>query len=275
MVKRRRNLYIVLAAAAMPLALLAILPSCAGLGQATPALPRRHHVVLEQLEIHSDFPLPQHHRMLDDLRSLRGSIQATLDLPSSDEPVHVYLFEDNERFQAFLRQHHPDFPTRRAFFVKSDTVLAVYAHWGDRVAEDLRHEVAHGYLHAVVPNIPLWLDEGLAEYFEVPRGGAGVNRPHVDLLVAQAKTAAWRPDLRQLERLASAAEMTQSDYAESWAWVYTMLESGTPQRQLLQRHLRSLREEGTVEPLSAQLERTVRSPETMVSEHLARLAPRN
>jgi hypothetical protein len=70
--------------------------------------------------------------------------------------------------------HHPNLPRRRAFFVETDTRLSVYAYWGDRVAEDLRHEVVHGYLHAVVPHLPLWLDEGLAEYFEVPRGLSGL-----------------------------------------------------------------------------------------------------
>ncbi len=252
--------------------MLAALHGCASMWQPTATLPRKHVNVLEQLVVHSDFPLPQHHRLLDDLRFLRTSIQATLDLPSSDEPVQVYLFEDNERFETFLRQHYPDFPDRRAFFVKSDTVLAVYAHWGDRVAEDLRHEVAHGYLHSVVPDIPLWLDEGLAEYFEVPRGGAGLNRPHVELLLAQAKSSAWQPDLRRLERLSTAAEMKQSDYAESWAWVHMLLEGGGPRRELLQRYLRALRQEGTVDPLSAQLARTGGSPEQLVSEHLARLA---
>ncbi len=49
------------------------------------------------------------------------------------------------------RANIPSFPARRAFFVETDTRLAVYAYWGDRIAEDLRHEVAHGYLHACVP----------------------------------------------------------------------------------------------------------------------------
>ena len=73
----------------------------------------------------------------------------------------------------YLTRNFPSVPSRRAFFLETDTRLAVYAHWSDRVAEDLRHEVAHGYLHSVVPGLPLWLDEGLAEYFEVPRGQNG------------------------------------------------------------------------------------------------------
>ena len=69
------------------------------------------------------------------------------------------------------------------------------------MAEDLRHEVAHGYLHAVVPNLPLWLDEGLAEYFEVPRGLDGVNRPHVDRACRRAWPTTGGPNLARLEQL--------------------------------------------------------------------------
>ena len=72
-------------------------------------------------------------------------------LPRSDEPIHVYLFENPERFQGFMRLHYPKFPDRRAFFVKTDTQLTVYAQWGDRMAEDLRHEVTHAYVHAAAP----------------------------------------------------------------------------------------------------------------------------
>ena len=53
----------------------------------------------------------------------------------------------------------PDFPQRRAIFVETDAQLAVYAHWGPHVAEDLRHETAHGYLHSSTSHLPVWLDE--------------------------------------------------------------------------------------------------------------------
>ena len=131
-----------------------------------PPLPDRHDVFLDQLVVHSNFELPGQHRLLQELNAQRTDLSSKLALPISDEPVHVYLFADAERFGQFMQRRYPNFPQRRAFFVETDTKLAVYAHWGDRVAEDLRHEVAHGYLHAVVQNLPLWLDEGLAEYFE-------------------------------------------------------------------------------------------------------------
>ncbi len=134
-----------------------------------PALPDGHDVVLDQLVVHSNFELPGQHRLLQELNAQRADVSNRLGLPISDEPIHVYLFADAGRFGEFMQLRFPTFPHRRAFFVETDTQLSVYAHWGDRVAEDLRHEVAHGYLHAVVQNLPLWLDEGLAEYFEVAR----------------------------------------------------------------------------------------------------------
>jgi hypothetical protein len=152
-----------------------------------------------------------------------------------------------------MKSRYPDLPDRRAFFVERDTALEVYAHWGDRVAEDLRHEVAHGYLHSVVPRIPLWLDEGLAEYFEVPRGLNGVNRPHVTHL-AQRLQEGWRPNLRRLEALSSAAEMDQIDYAESWAWVHLHLNSRAEHRELLRGFLKDIHEQpGNAAPLSTRI----------------------
>ncbi len=135
-----------------------------------PSLPDRHDVVLDQLVVHSNFELPGQHRLLQELNAQRADVSQRLGLPISDEPIHVYLFADAGRFGEFMQHRFPTFPHRRAFFVETDTQLSVYAHWGDRVAEDLRHEVAHGYLHSVVQNLPLWLDEGLAEYFEVGAG---------------------------------------------------------------------------------------------------------
>jgi len=245
---------------------------CAGVFKRDAELPARHALVLDQLIIHSDFNLPRQHRLLEDLRALRTSLQAKLDLKLSDEPIHIYLFEDERKFNAFCKKHFPQFPTRRAFFVQNDTSLAVYAQWGDRVAEDLRHEVAHGYLHSVMPEIPLWLDEGLAEYFETPRNAAGLNRPHVDLLMAESASGAWRPSMPRLEALNSAASMTQSDYAESWAWIHMLLETIPQRRELLQAYLKSLDANKPTESLSAQVLRSTGQPDAALMEHLRQLA---
>jgi hypothetical protein len=250
-----------------------VLCGCVGWPQKPAAMPVRNALIRDQLVIYSDSPLPTQHRMLEELCAQRAELLETLALPASNEPIHVYLFDTSERFGAFMRLHYPDFPTRRAFFVETDTLLSVYAHWGDRVAEDLRHEVAHGYLHSVLPEIPLWLDEGIAEYFEVPRGHGGYNRPHVEDLAVRLSSG-WRPNLQRLEGLTSVADMTQVDYAESWAWVHMMLQTTPELRDQLRGYLNALRERGTAEPLSPHLSRSLGHPEGHLVQHIQVLISR-
>ena len=51
-----------------------------------------------------------------------------------------------------------------------------------RVRTDLRHELTHALLHGVLQDVPLWLDEGLAVYFELPPANEGVNPHHLEVL---------------------------------------------------------------------------------------------
>ena len=125
----------------------------------------------------------------------------------------------------------------------------MYTFLGDRTAEDLRHETVHGLLHASLPGVPLWLDEGLAEYYETPTPGA-VNGDYPELL-ARELAAGRRPDLNRLERLTDFAALTREDYAESWAWVHWLM-SGD--RSALLAHLESLDARGTAPvPLARRL----------------------
>lgn len=237
------------------------------------SIPRDNSIALDQLKIYCNFPLPQQHRLLEDLRAERTLVSTKLGLPVSDEPIHVYLFATADEFKSHAKTYFPDIANRRAFFAETDTRLMVYAYWGDRVAEDLRHEVAHGYLHAVVRDLPLWLDEGLAEYFEVPRGYHGFNAPHVELLLNGALLG-WKPDLRRLESLTEPGKMTQLDYAESWAWMYWLLET-TPERQaFLRGYLNRFQQDSTIEPLSVALRTLHYDFEKQLSDHLASLAKR-
>lgn len=244
---------------------------CAGLGGRVD-LPTEKQFDREQLIVYSDIKLPNNHRLLRDLSARRRDIADILLLPMSDEPINVFLFKDEKRYQRYLKQNHPQFPERRAFFVKNDTELKVFAHWGEFVAEDLRHEVTHGYLHATVPNIPLWLDEGLAEYFEVPRGEQGFHRQHIYFLTKHAQAADWNPSLTRLESLVDPARMTQLDYAESWLWVHYLLETKPEYQKLLQDQLARDRMTGQAKPLSNYLHELVGDEQDEVIGHLIELS---
>jgi hypothetical protein len=231
-------------------AVLLVASGCSATLRPTPKLPNASTLVREQMVIHSDFRLPKSHRLVDELVALRTDIARELGTPLSDEPIHLFLFESRERYEQFVRTTFPHLPDRRAWFVETDTQLSVFAFWGHHVADDLRHEASHGYLHSFSPNIPLWLDEGLAEYFEVPRSQQGMNQPHIDQLAKAYNDGSWAPDLERLERMRDPDEMGGQDYAECWAWVRFLLDSTPERRELTQNYLARLRMSSKVKPLS-------------------------
>ncbi len=235
------------------------LASCAAVKTASPSLPADRVDNRGQLVIHTNFDLPNQHRLLDELTALRDDICNRLGLQPSQEPIHVYLFQTSEQFNTFIKTKFPQFPNRRAFFVETDTRLAVYAYWGDHVGEDLRHEVAHGYMHSMTNNLPLWLDEGLAEYFEVPRGHRGFNRPNLEELAELHRQGKWLPDMRRMERFASAGAMQQADYDEAWSWAHWLLETDAAHRELLQNYLKTVSKDNT-QPLSLYIRRLPGDP---------------
>lgn len=244
---------------------------CAGSLPSRLALPDQDTLVRDQLAIHSDFPVAAHHRLFEELTAQRANLCRRLALPCSDEPIHVYLFESAERFDGFIKLHYPQFPDRRAFFVETDAKLAIYVRWGDHMADDLRHEVTHGYLHAVVQDMPQWLDEGIAKYYEVSRSQRGVNRPLLDRAIERIEREHWQPDLRRLEQFPPTYNMTQDDYVEAWAWAHFLMDSRPETMDALRGYLAELRRDGVATPLSVRLSAMYSQPDAALVEYLRRL----
>ena len=99
-----------------------------------------------------------------------------------------------------------------------------------------------------------------------------MNQPHVALLNADAARGAWKPDLPRLEELRMAADMTQTDYAESWAWIHMLLETIPQRRELLHAYLKAMTHGQPNEPLSAVLRRSSSQPDEDLRAHLRSLA---
>jgi len=239
-------------------------------GQSLVDLPIRHSVRSERLIVHSDLPIEKESDIVRELEELRLDVLSTLALPEPKRPVIVYLFENEPRYTAYMKRHFPKLPGRRAFFVGSTTELAVYAFHGDHLATDLRHEYTHGVLHAGLRNIPLWLDEGLAEYFEPGRDQKRINREHLERLSA-AMAGGWQPDLERLEQLTDVSEMQAMDYHEAWAWVYSWLQADDDDRQKLVSYIHRLRESTPAPRLSESLGLTRDEAGRRVLKQLAEL----
>lgn len=218
------------------------------------SLPEKHQINTDQLYVRSDVKLPEKDPLIRDLLDMRKQVSQTLSLPLNSRPVHVYLFGTEETYRKYWTVNFPGYPLRRAYFVQTpDRELAVYTYWGDRIQEDLRHEFTHGLLHSATENVPLWLDEGLAEYFEVPgKQPGGVNPDDVKKL-AQALQNGWRPDLERLEQLEKVDQMQRADYREAWAWVHFMLHGSPDTREVLLGYLQELRTNANPKALSGRL----------------------
>lgn len=216
-------------------------------------LPSQHLVRSDQLLVYSDFRISPDHELISDLKNLRHQVYETLDLPIQRRPVTVYLFDNERAYRDYLSRIYPSLPPRRAYFFKTSQELAVFTYWGEKIQEDLRHEYTHGLLHASLKTVPLWLDEGLAEYFEViaPRPGE-LNGNYVGELTERIGNG-WRPAIERLEGIEEFSTLQRLDYQESWAWVHFMLHHTPETRQALLSYLQDLRVQSEPYPLSKRL----------------------
>lgn len=225
-----------------------------------------------QLVFYTNVALDREPRLVDGLTALREEIETKLKLRVPPAPIRIHLFESPEKYAEYMRRYYPELPPRPAYFLQTETRLTVYAQWGPAVAEDLRHEVSHGYLHAALPRIPLWMDEGLAEYFEVAPDRGGVNVPHLRLLTAEIAAGRRRPDLARLERLHELSQFSQLDYAESWAWVHWLLDGEGSPRQVLTSQIVRLSGQKPTGSVAVEVAQFVPEPEVTLLRHLDRLS---
>ncbi len=250
------------------------LAGCATLGgdQGKPLVPSKPIAYTGPFAIYANQPIAADAPALRALRELETDVAASLGVraPENVTPVEVYILSDRESFAHFLQIHYPELPTRRAFFLAQGSRRVVYAFENDRLPEDLRHEAAHALLHLAVGDLPLWLDEGLAEYFENPQSRQGLNPEHLARLPDDTK-AGWRPDLERLEGLKTVRAMSPRDYRESWAWVHYLLNDKPQAKTALLSYLNDLRKSSETPPLSARLASIDKESNARMIVHLDKL----
>jgi hypothetical protein len=175
----------------------------------------------------SDFPLGDVQPLMDELGQLQADLTATLGVPPAAERIHIYLFHNKEIYSQFLARNFPKVEFRRALYVKENGPGMVLAYRNPELPTDLRHECTHALLHAVLPFVPLWLDEGLAKYFEVPRAQRAYGHPYLSS-VQWAMRLGGVATVEELEKKSGLSEMGNSEYRSAWAWVHFLLH-GSPQ----------------------------------------------
>lgn len=215
---------------------------------------------------HADFSLARHEPLIQELAQLRQDVCQKLSLPESDEPIHLFLFQRRNTFTDYVRHYFPNVPDRRALFIKNRGPGMVFAYYHNEFDIDVRHECTHAVLHASLAMVPLWLDEGLAEYFETRRSERLHGSPHLGTVRLYARLGQV-PSMEKLEALSELSQMGNGEYRSSWAWVHFMLHGPEEAHDELVRFLLDIRNLTPPGKLSERLSRRLPNLEQQFLAH--------
>ena len=194
--------------------------------------------------VRADFDLATIENELAALDALVAEMRSTLRLPEFRENVVVRIFRDEATWREFHRQNLGGAPYRRAMydrknylFDRDDAPGRVYLCLNPKFDGDLRHECAHAILGAALGrSVPIWLDEGIAEYYEASPEARASNPAWFDRAAERLRRGEFS-SLESLEKIAGIDGMKSSKYCDSWAWVAWFLNGPEAVRDVLPQYL--------------------------------------
>ncbi|MGH9314841.1 MAG: DUF1570 domain-containing protein [Vicinamibacterales bacterium] len=168
-------------------------------------------------------------------------------------PAVVIVFASNRAFEPFRPVYRGKPIEVAGLFVGTSDINYIAVVKGDRDVRPILHEYAHLMTANVAPNLPLWLREGLAEYystFELRRDGreAVVGRPiepHV-LMLQRAKLLKLTElvNVQHDSPLYNEGNRRTVLYAQSWALVHYLLRGEPSRADLVTQYIKAV-ENGT------------------------------
>ncbi len=249
-----------------------------------------YSVALGRVVCESNFPLEETADLQAEIVQLQNDLVGYLGVPESNEKISLCLFRDRTSYIAFVCEYFPGAPTDRpALYVKEPGKPGVLmVRRDEKTILNVRHEMTHAYLNAALRNVPIWIDEGLAKYFETPPGERGFRNPFLEKVESDATSFfASPPSLTRLEKLTRVDQMRIREYRESWAWTHFLIHYSPETQRVLALYLRSLRPEAQAEisseeaarlqkgaPLKRLLERYVPDYKSKYVEHFRGWAER-
>lgn len=196
--------------------------------------PYRNQV--DRFILYSNRPLATADQIHQEWSQLKTDVEELLQVDCDRGEYHLVVFDQEQTFREYIQHYFPKIPIRRALFIKhrGPGIIFTYAH--DELLTDLRHEGTHALLTEACGTLPLWLDEGLAEYFETPREQRFAGSSHLKETRWGARLGQM-PDLQRLEATQAMHEMGATEYRDAWAWVHFLLHRSQESRDLVTNYL--------------------------------------
>ena len=201
-------------------------------------------MVLGRVVCESNMPLDSLQGLQAELVQLQLDLTTYLQIPEANEKIELCVFKDRQSYQNFIKSVFPGAPTDRpALYIRRGEAPGVLMVQNDsRLIVNVRHEMTHAYLNSTLRHVPIWLDEGLAKYFETPPGERGFRNPYLaDVEDHASGLFSSPPSLSRLEKLTRVDQMRTREYRESWSWVHFMLHYSPETHRTLVRYLKTLR----------------------------------
>jgi len=217
--------------------------------------------------IRSEFALRDVQGLVDDLTDLQTDLEKTLNLTCEPGEIQIHLFRSRWGYVDYLSKRVPEGTKRQALFVQGTDAGRVYAYRHQGIETDVRHETTHALLHTALPYVPLWLDEGIAEYFEVSPGLREKRHPHRRELQLAIRFG-WKPSLERLEAKRDLLDMDGKDYRDAWGIVHFLLHGPPAAREALGVYFEEIHSGKAPTPLSQSLRRRIPNLEQRIIEHL-------
>lgn len=216
-------------------------------------------------DFHAEFPLRDIEPLVVELGELQKDIESTLELKCRDRRIEVYLFGNRWSYQQYTNKHFPDGIGRQALYVAGNDVGRVYAYRHRELDTLLRHETTHALLHNALPYVPLWLDEGLAEYFEVPAPFRAEKQVRMRLFggIVNRRIA----PLSQLEAIRKLPDFTANDYRDARCWVHFLLHGPPEAHAALEEFLATIPTGREPTPVSVSLQRRLPDIDQRFQQH--------
>jgi hypothetical protein len=219
--------------------------------------------------LHANFSLHPHGSLVQEMARLQRDLAYTLGISEPREQIHLFLFEHKDTYQRYIGRYFPSVPYRRALFIKERGPGMVFAYRSRDFEVDVRHESTHALLHAALPMVPLWLDEGLAEYFEVSPRQRAFENPHLSAVQWSVRVGE-RPQLEALENIHDLKDMGRDEYRRAWAWTHFMLHGPREAHDELVRFLADIAAHTPPGHLSERLRRRLPDLEARFLDHFRR-----
>jgi hypothetical protein len=220
--------------------------------------------------IRSEFPLKDVHELVQDLGDLKDDLERELRLKCEPQEIQIHLFSSKRSYDRYLSIRVPEGTRRQALYMPGagDVDGRVYAYRHNDLDTDVRHETTHALLHTALPYVPIWIDEGIAEYFEVSPSLRVKGNSHRREIQTAIRFQRWRPDIEQLEDKRKLLDMDGKDYRDSWAIVHFLLNGPKEARQALDNYFEQIQSGDVPTPISQQLRERIPNIDQTIIDHL-------